>query len=711
VGDGEYTAVTPVRLLDTRGGPTLGPRQQRRLVVTGTAGGTPTTGVAAVALNLVATEVSAPTYLSVLPGGSLPMGEAPATSSLNVVVGDTRANLVVGSVNQSDGSVSLYNDSGTTHVVADLVGWWSTAPSGAGRYTPLTPGRLLDTREPANGTALSPGATRDLTVTGSRGVPSSGVSAVALNVTAVQPTRSTYLTVWPAGTALPPTSTLNADAGAIVANAAPAGVGAGGKVSIRNELGDVHVVVDVVGWWGAGASGARFTAVTPTRLVDTRSGGPVADLPLDLLTTTPPVPATDVSAVVLNVTVTQPSRESFLTAWPAGFSRPPTSNSVYLGGQTVAANVMAKVGADGKISLGLAAGSAHLVVDVVGWTDDDAPALTASTHVSGLVVPWDLAFTPDGAMLITERPGRLRVFRNGVLEPPLVVPGVYAVGEGGLLGMALDPDFATNRFVYLCLDQADGAGNPVDVRVTKWQLDAGYSSFTGGVPLVTGLPISSSGLHSGCRPRFGPDGHLWIGTGDALQGVNPQSESSLGGKVLRVDRELGNPVPGNLNGLIYTKGHRNVQGLAVRPGTSQVFSVEHGPDRDDEVNLLRAGGNYGWDPVPGYEQSRPMTDFSKFPDAVGAVWSSGFPTIATSGATFVTGGQWRGWDGALIVACLKGEQLRVFGLDAAGGVVRDQVALQGVAGRLRTPVQGPDGALYVTTSNGSNDQVLRVVPS
>jgi glucose/arabinose dehydrogenase len=229
--------------------------------------------------------------------------------------------------------------------------------------------------------------------------------------------------------------------------------------------------------------------------------------------------------------------------------------------------------------------------------------------------------------------------------------------------------------------------------------------------LVTGLPISSSGLHSGCRLRFGPDGQLWIGTGDALQGMNPQSESSLGGKVLRVDRELGNPVPGNLNGRVYTKGHRNVQGLAVRPGTSQVFSVEHGPDRDDEVNLLQAGGNYGWDPVPGYEQSGPMTDFSKFPDAVDAVWSSGFPSIATSGATFVSGGQWRGWDGALVVACLKGQQLRVFRLDTAGGVVRDQVALQGVAGRLRTPVQGPDGALYVTTSNGSNDHVLRVVPS
>jgi glucose/arabinose dehydrogenase len=185
----------------------------------------------------------------------------------------------------------------------------------------------------------------------------------------------------------------------------------------------------------------------------------------------------------------------------------------------------------------------------------------------------------------------------------------------------------------------------------------------------------------------------------------PQS-NGLGGKVLRVDPATGAVV-------IHTRGHRNVQGLAVRPGTGQLYSVEHGPDRDDEINLLAAGGNAGWDPNSSgsYNQSVPMTDLAKFPSAIQARWSSGSPTIATSGGTFVTGSQWGTWNGALVVACLKASKLETFFLDEPGNIVGQQSSVT-TFGRLRTPVQGPDGNLYVTTSNGAgNDRILRIEPS
>jgi len=175
--------------------------------------------------------------------------------------------------------------------------------------------------------------------------------------------------------------------------------------------------------------------------------------------------------------------------------------------------------------------------------------------------------------------------------------------------------------------------------------------------------------------------------------------------VLRAD-------PGTGAETVWTSGHRNVQGLAVRPG-GQVFSVEHGPDRDDEVNLLRDGGNYGWDPDGGgsYDESVPMTDPS-IPGAVAAVWSSGRPTLAPSGATFVAGTVWGGYDGMLLVALLKAQGVLGLRLDDAGAVVEQvrMAELEGTHGRIRTVQQGSDGALYVLTDNGSDDVLLRVTP-
>ena len=338
------------------------------------------------------------------------------------------------------------------------------------------------------------------------------------------------------------------------------------------------------------------------------------------------------------------------------------------------------------------------------------PELLVSTLVSGLSIPWDLAFTPDGTMLFTERRGVLssRGADGTVRTIEAEFEDLFAVGETGLMGIVVDPDFASNRRFYTC----QGHVGP-QVQVIAWTINADYTAATRVAdPLVGGIP-ATSGRHGGCRLRFGPEGYLWIATGDAASGRVPQDLTSLGGKVLRVDPFTGAGAPTNplAPSRVYTYGHRNVQGLALRPGTSQMWSVEHGPRRDDEINLLVAGRNYGWDPVPGYNETVPMTDLVKFPGAVEARWSSGSPTLAVSGGIFLEGKQWGVWEGRLAVATLRDSKLRLFEFTPNGDFVSQVVVpeFDGAFDRLRTPMMGPDGALYVTTSNGGGrDRILRI---
>ncbi|MEZ5143580.1 MAG: PQQ-dependent sugar dehydrogenase [Acidimicrobiales bacterium] len=346
-----------------------------------------------------------------------------------------------------------------------------------------------------------------------------------------------------------------------------------------------------------------------------------------------------------------------------------------------------------------------------------APTLTVTPHLSGLARPWDLAFAPDATLLFTERPGAIKADVGGAVRVLGRPADVQAIGEGGMMGLAVDPQFTANRRIYTCfLSNADGA---LDVRVVRWRVDAGYTTLTDRADIVTGIAVNTAGQagrHSGCRTRFGPDGYLWVTTGDAATSWVPQSPTSLGGKVLRVTTD-GAGAPGNPGGAlrpeIYSYGHRNPQGVAFRPGDGMPFAVEHGTGCDDEVNLLVAGGNYGWDPVPvgggtSYDESRPMTDLTRYPTARPAVWSSGCPTIAPSGAGFLEGAQWKDWDGDLAVAVLKGTQLRVFGLDGAGAVVAQASGVTD-QGRLRVAVQGPGGDLYIA-QDADPGAILRVQP-
>ena len=356
----------------------------------------------------------------------------------------------------------------------------------------------------------------------------------------------------------------------------------------------------------------------------------------------------------------------------------------------------------GLILAGCAASLAGCVV---------APPFTVTTVVPNVDRPWNVGWA-GGTMVFTERPGRISAWIGGQ-KRVLHVPGdIVVVGESGMLGLAVDPQFSANRYVYTC--HSSKAGPVPDNRVVRWTVNAAFTAMSARADIVTSLPLNTgSGIHSGCRLRFGPDGYLWVGTGDAASGTVPQSRSSLGGKVLRVTR-AGAGAPGNLgapfDARIYNYGHRNIQGMAFRASDGLGVTIEHGPNLDDEVNRLLPG-NFGWDPIPGYNQAVPMTDLTKFPSAIRAGKSSGSPTVAPSGATFVSGSQWGSWNGKLVVALLKQRALWVADLNAWGQVTDEGVAL-GNQGCLRSVTQGPDGNLYVTTDNGGGtDRILRLTPN
>ena len=344
-----------------------------------------------------------------------------------------------------------------------------------------------------------------------------------------------------------------------------------------------------------------------------------------------------------------------------------------------------------------------------------APTVRVTRVVGGLSNPWDVTWV-GGTMLYDQRSGGLWSQR-GTAAPQrirMALPPLFARSEAGMLGIVADPNAATNRFFYTCMAVATSTGAAKGVEVWKWKLDTDTTA-TKVQELITRIPLGS-GRHSGCRMRFRSVFILYVGTGDAAVGSNPQNLSSLGGKVLRFRTDGSIPTNnpfykrgGNARYVI-SYGHRNVQGLAMRPGHDELWSVEQGTSRDDEVNLVLSGRNYGWDPSPGYDESHSMTDKSRYPAAVSARWRSGSPTVATCGATFISGAQWGTWNGRLAVAMLKGEGIKLFTVDGNSRITGSQNVMQSY-GRIRTVQQGPDGAVYFTTSNGSGDEIYKMTAS
>ena len=377
-----YHALTPARILDTRsatGVPVAGKLGAGALgLQVAGRGGVPAAGVSAVTLNVTVTEPTAASFLTVWPEGDA----RPVASNLNYVPGQTVPNLVTVKLG-AGGRVDLFNNAGAAHVVSDVAGWYGPGdpvfPQPGGTFHALAPTRILDTRSgtgvPAPG-KLGLAGVLVLQVTGQAGVPDTGVSAVVLNVTVTEPTADSFLTAWPYGDGGPDASNLNYGPGQTVPNLVVVRVGSGGKVNLYNFAGSTHVIADVAGWFGTDRTtpAGAYTPVVPARLLDTRSGlgasaakvGPGGAIELQV-GGRGGIPAGAVTAVVLNVTVTEPTGSSFLTAWPAGDARPLASNLNFGPGQTVPNLVVVKVGPGGKIDLFNNAGSTHVVADVAGW--------------------------------------------------------------------------------------------------------------------------------------------------------------------------------------------------------------------------------------------------------------------------------------------------------------------------------------------------------
>ncbi|MGW9265193.1 PQQ-dependent sugar dehydrogenase [Gordonia terrae] len=380
-----------------------------------------------------------------------------------------------------------------------------------------------------------------------------------------------------------------------------------------------------------------------------------------------------------------------------------------------------------------AAVSAALVGALVSASAADAaPALRVTTVADGLSIPWGVVVAPDGTVLTGERSGRFVAVRPGGqrVNVRADLSRIFAQGESGLMGLAIDPRFEQTRRVYSCQAEATVPGAPgapgslsnipiefpqtgQTIQVVSWRVGADWTQMARERTVLSGIPVNSSGRHGGCGVAATGDS-LWVGTGDNATPWIPQSRTSLGGKVLHIKLD-GTPAPGNPNprSPIYSLGHRNVQGVAVQPGTGRVYAIEQGTTRDDELNRIVAGGNYGYKPdrLPViYDESVPMTDPVRVPGAIGPVWSSGDQTIALPGIAFLPDTGWGEYSGGLVLTALKGKRLVFLKLSDDGRrVVSETEALKDAHGRLRGVAVAPDGSLVLTTSDGEgSDRILRV---
>jgi len=346
-----------------------------------------------------------------------------------------------------------------------------------------------------------------------------------------------------------------------------------------------------------------------------------------------------------------------------------------------------------------------------GFGSQGQVKLRAQEVVTGLEVPWGIAFLPNRDMLVTERPGRVRLVRDGKLvEKPVATIDVTDSGEDGLLGIATHPNFGENRFFYLYYT-ADRNGSQVN-RVQRWQLSENGLTASPDKVIVDNIPVAQ--FHNGGRIRFGPDGMLYIGTGDAREPQSSQDINSLAGKILRVtpDGQIPQSNPFEKSP-VYISGIRNTQGFDWRD-ESTLWVTDHGPSGDlgrsghDKVSVARAGDNLGWPTIYRCESREGLVTPS-------IVWRQALPP---GGAAIYTGNSIPEWKGSLLIATLRSENLQrvVFNPKSPQQVTRHEVYLQGKYGRLREAIMGPDGELYVTTSNcdgrgncpSDRDKILRI---
>lgn len=341
--------------------------------------------------------------------------------------------------------------------------------------------------------------------------------------------------------------------------------------------------------------------------------------------------------------------------------------------------------------------------------DTKAAKLNVTTFAKGLEHPWGMAFLPDGRMLVTERPGRLRlVATDGTLSELLQgVPEVYASGQGGLLDVALDPDFKTNKLVYLTYAEPreGGAGTAVARGVLT---DKGL----GKVEVIfRQVPTIDGGNHFGSRLAFAPDGKLFVTLGERFQFDPAQNLSNDLGKIVRINPDGSipedNPFVGNKDARpeIWSYGHRNPQGAAIHPETGKLWETEFGPFGGDELNVPKAGSNYGW-PVVSWGSHYNGTAIPKpktRPDFADAIyhWT---PVISPSGIAFYTSDTIPNWRGNLLIAGLSSEAIIRLTLDGETVTAEERLPM---GTRIRDVAIGPDGAVYALTDE-YNGEILRL---
>ena len=395
-----------------------------------------------------------------------------------------------------------------------------------------------------------------------------------------------------------------------------------------------------------------------------------------------------------------------------------------------------------------------------------APTVSHAAVLTKLESPWDMAFLPNGTMFFTEKCHGLSVRQpKGSVVKLLgmkdakgyasTANDLFCEGQAGMSGVAVDPNFASNRFIYVY--SASSLTAPGTNRVMRLKVNDAATAVSDRTDIVTDIPykprasdhpFGGPGAHNGGRVRFSPgDGFLYVTTGDTHNGAVPQSPTLIGGKVLRIDRNgkaaPGNGAPAGFDPRIYTYGHRNPQGITFRPGTNQPFTAENGPWHSDEVTALVPGGNAGWDPRPstggrgacpdnycGYSPNQmgamdpkeraafmPMTDTKTYPNAMRPAWTNDGLSQGMFTATFLTGPQWKAWNGRMIVGFAGigihgtpvGNRLDVLDIAANGlSATRTTVSLPMPAARFRSLVQGPDGNLYVATDEGA---ISRLTPN
>lgn len=357
-------------------------------------------------------------------------------------------------------------------------------------------------------------------------------------------------------------------------------------------------------------------------------------------------------------------------------------------------------------------------------------AITRSVVISGLQVPTDLAFTPDGALLFAERDRGLSVRKPDGRTIALFAPSDLLTGEGrGIWSVAVDRDFERNRFVYVLMVTKQRA-NP-EARLVRIVLDAKLGSASSRTDIVTGIAVADARTAPSAklpfnptgRVRQGPDGFIYVATGDALSGSAPQSRSELAGKVLRVDRNgapaPGNPIQPDFDARVFGYGVRDPRGLGFHPTTGQLFVAEAGVIKGgDEITPFAAGGNGGWDPAckqgggycGGGDASAPMTDAAKFPAALRPAWSYGQPH-GLSGAAFLRGGAWRNMQGALAVSFSSGRRVDVLHMTPGGQVYASTPLFVDMRTRFAGAAEGPRGNLYLMTEGQpGGDEIWRVEP-